>query len=156
MFRKHPDSYIQAYINNYYYYFYPGLLLFNTYYYQDSANCMRELNEAMKPLGSDFHHPAPLYNAADHYETLRETLMYVPLIVLLMYAPTYIWFLLLLLLYGIHKKMPKALSLLAVPVIVVCVCLVGPCNGYHFRYLYPIVFVFPMLIPLYFSMRHVV
>lgn len=153
MFWKHPDSYIQATINNYYYYFYPGPILFSPYEYGLSAQCIEVLNQMMEPLGSDFHHP--LYNAADQYETLRETLMYIPPIVLLMYSPTYTWFLMLFMLYGIYKKMPQALSLLIVPVIVLCVCLVSPCNGYHFRYLYPIVFVLPILIPLYFSMKHI-
>lgn len=155
MFWKHPDVYIQAYINNYYYNFYPGPILFYPYYYKDSAEGMEYLNRKMEPLGTDFHHPTALYNAAEQYETLRETLMYVPPIVLLMYSPTYTWTLLLLLLYGIYRKKPQALSLLMIPAFIVCMCLVSPCNGYHFRYLYPIVFVFPMLIVLYFSVKSI-
>lgn len=150
MFWKHPDSYLQATINNYYYYFYPGPILFYEYYYRGSVECMVLLNEWMGPLESDFHHPDFLYNAREQYENFRETFMYIPPIVLLMYSPTYTWTLILLLLYGIYKKVPQAVSLLIFPVLVLCMCLVSPCNGFYFRYLYPIVFVLPILIPLYF------
>lgn len=34
MFWKHPDSYVQATINNYYYYFYPGPILFYPFFYK--------------------------------------------------------------------------------------------------------------------------
>lgn len=153
MFWKHPDSYIQATINNYYYYFYPGPILFFPYFYKLSIQCMDALNEWMEPLGCDFHYPSSLDNVRDQYETLRENLMYIPPIVLLMYSPTYTWFLTLFLLFGIYKKMPQALSLLVVPVLVICMCLISPCNGFYFRYMYPVVFVFPILIPLYFSMK---
>ena len=155
MFWKHPDSYIQAFINNYYYHFYPGPILFYEYYYSDSAKCMILLNNIMGSIGSDFHHPTALYNASIQYEILRENYMYIPPIVLLMYSPTYTWTLILLLLYGIYKKMPKAISLLIIPVLVLCMCLVSPCNGFYFRYLYPIVFIFPILILLYFCIKNI-
>lgn len=154
MFLKHPDSYIQATINNYYYYFYPGPIPFYEYYYHGSAENMENLNKAMESLGTDFHYPESLRSARTNYENFRETFMYIPPFILLIYSPTYTWTLILLLLYGIYKKMPQAVSLLIVPVMVLCTCLVSPCNGYFFRYLYPIVFVFPILIPLYFSIKN--
>lgn len=155
MFLKHPDSYIQATINNYYYYFYPGPILFYEYYYHGSAENMEFLNKVMEPLGTDFHYPDSLSNAREKYENFRETFMYIPPIVLLMYSPTYTWTLILILLYGIYKKMPQAVSLLIIPVLVLCMCFVSPCNGFYFRYLYPIVFIFPILIPLFFSMKNI-
>lgn len=155
MFWKHPDSYIQATINNYYYYFYPGPILFYEYYYHGSEECMEILNKWMSPLEPNFYHPDSLRNAREQYEDFRGDLMYIPPIVLLMYSPTYTWTLILLLLYGIYKKMPRAICLLIVPVMVLCMCLVSPCNGFYFRYLYPIVFVFPILIPLYFSIKNI-
>lgn len=151
MLLKHPDSYIQAYINNYYYYLYPGPILFNDSCFQPSERCMNLLNEVMEPIGADFHYPSSLNTARIRYELFREDYMYVPPVILLMYSPTYTWILMLLLLYGIYKKIPRSISLLVVPALVVCMCMVSPCNGFYFRYLYPVVFVFPILIALYFS-----
>lgn len=155
MFWKHPDSYIQATINNYYYYFYPGPILFYEYYYGESEEEMKKLNKWMEPLESDFHHPAFFNDVRQEYEYFREDYKYIPPIILLMYSSTYTWTLILLLLYGIYKKMPQGISLLVVPVMVLCMCLVSPCNGFYFRYLYPIVFNLPILIPLYFSTQNI-
>lgn len=153
MLRKHPDTYIQAYINNYYYYLYPGPILFYDSCYQPSERCMDLLNKVMEPLGANFHYPSSLYTARMQYELFREDYMYVPPVILLMYSATYTWILMLLLLYSIYKKMPQAIGLLVFPVLVVCMCMVSPCNGFYFRYLYPVVFVFPILISLYFSVK---
>lgn len=155
MFLKHPDSYIQATINNYYYFFYPGPILFYEYYYHASEDYMVLLNRVLEPVGSNFHYPQIWHNAREKYEDFREIFTYIPPIVLLMYSPTYTWTLILLLLYGIYKKMPQAISLLIIPVLVLCMCLVSPCNGFYFRYLYPIVFVLPFIIPLYFCMKNI-
>lgn len=155
MLRKHPDSYIQAYINNYYYYLYPGPILFYDYCYQPSERCMDLLNRVMAPLGADFHYPSSLYTARMQYELFREDYMYVPPVILLMYSPTYTWLLTLLLLYGIYKKIPQAIGLLVFPVLVVCMCMVSPCNGFYFRYLYPVIFIFPVLISLFFSAKRI-
>lgn len=155
MLRKHPDTYIQAYINNYYYYLYPGPILFYDSCYQPSERCMDLLNRVMEPLGADFHYPTSLYTARMQYELFRESYMYLPPVILLMYSPTYTWTLILLLLYGIYKKTPQAIGLLVVPALVVCMCMVSPCNGFYFRYLYPVIFVFPVLISLYFSAKRI-
>lgn len=150
MFLKYPGSYLQATINNYYYYFYPGNKLFGDFSYEGSVMCMEIMNEKMQPLGTNFHYPAQFNRVREFYSSLRERLAATPLLSFLMAPATYTWCLILLLCYGIYKKKLLSLSIITVPVVLVLVCLLGPCNGFYGQYLYPIVVVFPVMVCFYF------
>lgn len=155
MFLKYPGSYLQASINNYYYYFYPGEKLFDDFSYEGSALCMEIMNDKMQPLGANFHYPSQLDHVRGLYSVLREKLGATPFLSFLMAPATYTWFLILLLCYGIYKKRAFSLSILTVPFVLVLVCLLGPCNGFYGRYLYPVLVVFPVMLCFYFGGQRV-
>lgn len=151
MFLKYPGSYLQATINNYYYYFYPGNKLFDDFSYEGSALCMEIMNEKMQPLKANFHYPSQFNHVREQYSTLREKLSATPLLSFMMAPATYTWCLILLLCYGIYKKRYSSLSIVTVPAFLVLMCLLGPCNGFYGRYLYPVLVVFPVMICFYCS-----
>ena len=154
MFLKHPGTYIQAFINNYYNYFYGGSVLFNQCNYGLSRHWMEELNGFMEPLGAVFYYPTQFDYARGLYNVVREeNFAYVPPIILLMFSSTYTWPLILLLFYGIYKKLSQALCMLIVPAVLIGICLLGPCNAFYGRYIYPILLIFPIMILLYFSLK---
>ena len=153
MFLKHPETYIQAYINNYYYYFYPGPIPFMGYNYKGSNDRIIALNGYLEPIGADFSHPSQWNDARIFYENIRDNFTYVPPIILLMFSATYTWTIILLMFYGIYKKIPQALCMLIMPAVLVVMCLFGPCNGFYGRYLYPVLIIFPFMIVLYFSLK---
>lgn len=153
MFLKHPGTYIQATMHNYYYYFYPGLMRFYDFSYANSSYFMEVINKNMEPLGTDFHYPSRFDRARELYTTVRENYIFIPPFILLMLPAVYAWVLILLLFYGIYRKSPQALSILLVPLVLLCICLLGPCNGFYGRYLYPILLVLPIMTPLYFALK---
>lgn len=150
MFFKHPSHYIQATINNYYYYFYPGPHLADYYWgYEYSEDVlMPDLNKNFQLIGveSAFSYPKSLKKYRETYEQLRENLSELPLISLLKSAATYSWILILLVIYCIRNKNKEALALTIPLCIQLLICLAGPCNGWYFRYIYPIAVCLPAII----------
>lgn len=152
MFLKHPSHYIQATINNYYYYFYPGPHLADYYwgYKYGEDVLMTDLNKRFQMIGveSAFSYPKLLKKYRETYEKLRENLSELPIISLLKSAATYSWILILLVIYCIKNKNKEALALTSPLCIQLLICLAGPCNGWYFRYLYPIAVCLPAVIML--------
>lgn len=136
---RHPSVYVQATMNNYYNYFYPGPTLAIHYSYVWSTRWIGHLDcEAMQIAGIqvDPSHPSALDRARQGYESLREGVFSLPLLSLFKSAAAYVWGLILLAFYHIKQRNKPGLAL-AVPLLLfVGVCLLGPCNGDYFRYLY--------------------
>lgn len=150
MFLKHPSHYIQATINNYYYYFYPGSHLADYYWgYKYGENIlMPDLNNKFQTIGipSAFEYPKQLKKYRDTYEQLRESLAELPIISLLKSAATYSWVLILLVVYCIKNKNTEALALTVPSCMQLLIALAGPCNGWYFRYIYPIAVCLPVVV----------
>lgn len=145
MLKKHPSHYIQATINNYYYYFYPGTRLADNYTYQYSLEKMEIANRRCEKLQTDFRHPDELDNYRNKYEQIRENIWSMPVLSFLLLPATYSWALIVLLFYCIYKRNRYAICMTIPMLIQLLICLAGPCNGYYFRYLYPVAVCLPMV-----------
>lgn len=152
MFWKHPSHYVQATINNYYYYFYVGEKRIGVYGYDYSSKCMNDLNERGAKIGMNVYYPGSMEKARKLYELLRNEITNLPIISIIMSASTYTWGLLLIIGYVIADRIKKGVPLIAVPFIILLICLAGPCNGWYYRYLYPIAAGLPFL---YFAVFYV-
>lgn len=150
MFLKHPGVYVQAMANNYYYYFYPGKMLAYFYEYDYSVECMRLINEDqnLRTLELDLHHPAIFAKVRNIYEVVREGIFALPVLNLLKCPAAYIWVLIVWLLYVIRNRGWSLLCFTAPLVFCLATALLGPCNGYYFRYIYGISVCLPVVIVL--------
>lgn len=144
MFFKHPSHYVQATMNNYYYYFYPGRKMADYWSYLSSEQNIKSANDRCKKLGTDFGHPKVLKRIRDTYEQLREGIARLPIVSLLISTATYSWLLILLMFYCIRMTNREALGIIIPLCVQLLVCLAGPLNGWHFRYMYPIVVSLPI------------
>lgn len=137
---RHPGAYLQATMNNYYNYFYPGskLVILYSYDWSSSHAGLQDLKRLPNQSNGtlDLSHPEGLHELRQGYETLRESLFELPLLSLLKSAATYVWGLILLVFYHIKRRGLPSLALTLPLVLLVGVCLLGPCNGDYFRYLY--------------------
>lgn len=139
MLKKHPVTYVAAFVNNYYQYFSPGKTVMDARKYGYSQTRMDWLNQFTRPIGIVFSYPEELDNYRSQYETLREKTIYTPFT----QAWTYAWLLMLALAYSISRKKHGAIILLAYPVGVLLICCLGPCNGFFCRYTYPLMMTLP-------------
>ncbi len=152
MLVKHPGTYIQATMNNYYYFFYPGPKRFTRYSYEYSAGIMDHVNEIIEPLGQAFSYPectAKLRRVEDDLMYRGKTL---PGFSMLLTPAVYSWLLMLALFYGLRRKNTWAISLLFIPLAMMLMYILGPCNGTYGRYVYPVVVSAPVLIPMFLAL----
>lgn len=145
---RHPDVYVQATMNNYYNYFYPGRVLSAPYTYAWSIHCIGFLDsKAMRVAGMriDISHPSALDGARQGYESLRESIFSLPLLSMTRSAAIYVWGLILLVFYHIKRRSKLGLVLTVPLLLLLGVCLLGPCNGDYFRYLYGVSVALPVV-----------
>lgn len=138
---KHPDTYIQATMNNVYGYFYPNSTKWYVYYKYDDRITQNDL--------VDYH-----YN---NLGSLRQVLSsfgvsfpYIPVLGLLANVGFSSWLMFLMVCYFIDRKMKKYIIVLSPLLISLLVCVASPVNTY-FRYAMPYVFVMPALVLLMFK-----
>ncbi len=146
MFFKHPSHYIQATMNNYYYYFYPGPRMAGYYNYDYSDSIMDIANDRFGVLGMKFECPNVFSEWRNMYEKLREGIANIPVISTLISSATYSWILILLVFYCLKEKNNKALAITIPLCVQLLISLAGPCNGWYFRYVYPIAICLPVVI----------
>lgn len=151
MFLKHPGTYIQATMNNYYQYFYPGDVRFLRFTYSWSETCFENTNKDIELLGKQFSYPKSTMKIRQFSDTFYDKLSSFPLISLMMTPASYNWLLIIMFAYGIKNRQRRSTVcvLLVIPILVMLICILGPCNGYYGRYSYPIVVLMPLLIPMY-------
>ncbi len=133
---KHPDTYLQATMNNVYGYFYPNSTRWYIYYKYDDRITQNDL--------VDYH-----YNSLSG---LREVLSdygvsfpYIPGIGLISNIGFCTWILFLLTYFIIKYKRKELLIVLAPSLASVLICVASPVNCY-FRYAMPYIFLLPFLL----------
>lgn len=146
MLTKHPGSYVQATMNNYYQYFYPGKTVFSRLGYQWSQENMVNINNAIQPLGQKFYYPSIFNKQRVLIDEASNYVSALPGLSLFMSPAIYSWLLILLFFFGIRSKNRRILVLTLIPIFVMLICLLGPCNGSYARYSYPVVVLMPFLI----------
>ncbi|MBO4373547.1 MAG: hypothetical protein J5829_00405 [Lachnospiraceae bacterium] len=152
MFFKHPGVYIQSMINNYYEYYFPGKALSKNYSYERrlgggfvyvNARC-----DEHGVSGMNLYRPLVFREARYAYEKARESVFSLPVLSLFLSIGSYTWLLILALFFYIYKKDRRSL-LLTVPLLVIMfICLAGPCNGTYTRYFFPIMICLPAVLSL--------
>lgn len=148
MFRKHPEVYIEAAMNNYYNYFYIGDDPAMAYTYEQSATFMTYVNDALDEIGMSIHYPEWSDRYRHKYEELRERLFSLPVLSLFVRSASYVWALILWFFYLVKNRRTR-LILPAFPMFLsLGVALIASRNGDYFRYLYGIAFSLPVIVML--------
>lgn len=146
MFKKDPECYISALINNYYGYFYPSARDAWVYSTARSAEIMAKPDN-LKYF--DFHPvDSKVVRWCDHLINLyRVAVQRVPFISLTMSSATYVWIMIAVVVYLLRRHSWRALAIWVPLLGVLAVCLIGPCNGStYMRYLYPVIACMPFAI----------
>lgn len=139
---KHPDTYIQATLNNTYGYVYPGATKWYFYYkYYDIINVD----------GLNYHYNS-LTGLRNTLYVYGVTIPYIPIIGLINRIGFNIWMVFIMMGYVIHIKKYKYLIYLLPAFISFLVCIASPVNTY-FRYILPIAFGMPLMIGLLIDLK---
>lgn len=146
MFVKHPATYVYAFLNNKYEYFYPNAPIEKAFSFGWSEIRMDVSNQYCETVGTDFHYPLQTKTLRELYETIRDSMLTIPLISGLLAAPFYLWISLILLAYSLKRKNRNALVLCVPILMIILINLAGPTNGNYFRYSYPIMICLPIII----------
>ena len=133
---KHPDTYIQATMNNVYGYFYPNSTKWYVYYKYDDRITQNDL--------VDYHYNnlGPLRQVLSSFGV---SFPYIPVLGLLANVGFSSWLMFLMICYFIDRKMKKYIIVLSPLLVSLLVCIASPVNTY-FRYAMPYVFVMPALV----------
>lgn len=144
MLLRHPGCYMQATIGNYYGYVSPAAPNMQTYNYGWSEQCMDTANRLLEPLGISFSYPDSLDGYREVYQIVRNSGDRLPLISMFMKPALYVWTVAFLVICGLRYRSRNVLAIAAVPVFMILICFLGPCNGVYARYLYPIMMALPL------------
>lgn len=143
MLLKHPTVYVQATLNNYYEYVFPGRELAEAHTFERREWDIDYLNEKLGDRGIFVYYPKVLDNERNLWETAREKVFSLPILSLFLSVAIYTWILLGSFVYWIYRKTRDSVMLFVPLLLILLVCLAGPCNGAYFRYFYPIVLCLP-------------
>ena len=141
-------------MNNYYQYLYPYPNLypnrafkFKKYTYRYSARWMRATNKKIGALGMSFSYPEKTNRIRGIVDAVMRKIDAVPGFSFIMTPAVYVWTIIMLFFFGIRKSNTACLALLILPLTILLMCMLSPCNGFYVRYLYPIIVIIPFLFP---------
>ncbi len=149
MLLKHPGVYIQSMMNSYYQYFYMDEVQFNRYSYEYSEVCINRINKSIEPLNRSFHYPEITSRLRAASDAINDSLRTFPVFSFFMSPGVYTCFLIMLLFYGIRENSTGSLVLLMPSLLVILICILGPCSGVYGRYSFPVVVLAPNLLPMF-------
>ncbi len=133
---KHPDTYIQATMNNVYGYFYPNSTRWYIYYKYDDRITQNDL--------VDYHYNS-LSKVRQVLTSYGVSFPYIPGLGLLSNIGFSSWILFILVYFSIKQKRKEFLIVLAPSLISLLICIASPVNCY-FRYAMPYIFMLPFLV----------
>lgn len=142
---KHPVTYIEATANNVYGYFYPGAPFAARYTGDFSSKCM----EVAKTIFPELNIEVSYLSGIHPLQVLLESgdfLFWIPGLSFFLMPAAYTWTLLMWAGYCISKRKQKVLVNTVPLYISMLICIAGPCNGWYFRYLFPIYLCLPAAI----------
>lgn len=138
--KKHPDSYLQATINNTYGYYYPDTSNWYVYYTYDER-----LKQNPLVFNYSFNNLDGLRAVLSSYAV---TYPYIPIIGIIVNIGFSVWIYMYMFIIFLKEKKYKYLICLAPIVSLVLVCIAGPANTY-FRYAMPYVFAMPIMVAIF-------
>lgn len=133
---KHPDTYIQATMNNVYGYFYPNSTRWYIYYKYDDRITQNDL--------VDYHYNS-LSGLRGVLSSYGVSFPYIPGVGLISNIGFCTWILFLLTYFVIKYKKKELLIVLAPSLASILICVASPVNCY-FRYAMPYIFMLPFLV----------
>ena len=128
-FLRHPDSYIQAFLNNSYGWFYPGVS--NSVRYEAENNM--------------FWRPGIMEKVERNLNNYYKIWDSIPIVGLTENAGFHVWVLLMLISYVWKRCDKRQLYLFAPAIISLLICILAPAFYLHVRYAFPIMFPMPIL-----------
>ncbi|MDD3241906.1 MAG: DUF6020 family protein, partial [Bacilli bacterium] len=137
---KHPDTYIEATINNTYGYFCP--LKTNWYIYYKYDTRITEDN-------FDYHYNS-LKVSRNILSSYGQSFPYIPILGLIVNIAFNTWLIMIMSAYLIYIKKYKEIAYLAPAIILILVCIASPVNAY-FRYALPYIFGMPLMVSIFFD-----
>lgn len=137
---KHPDSYIQATINNIYGYFDPNTSNWYVYYRYD-----RRLSQEGDTFNYSFNKLSGPRNILSSYAL---SFPYLPILGMIVNIGFNVWIYMYMFMVLIKDKKYKYLIYLAPVVSLVLVCIASPANTY-FRYAMPYIFAMPVMVAIF-------
>ena len=137
---KHPDSYIQATINNIYGYFDPNTSNWYVYYRYD-----RRLSQEGDTFNYSFNKLRGPRNILSSYAL---SFPYLPILGMIVNIGFNVWIYMYMFMVLIKDKKYKYLIYLAPVVSLVLVCIASPANTY-FRYAMPYIFAMPVMVAIF-------
>ncbi|WP_139651424.1 DUF6020 family protein [Raoultibacter phocaeensis] len=143
MLLKHPDSYLQATLNNTYGYFYPSGVFddhVDTYFF--ATNTSPVINTGF----FDFEY---VFDSGEHVRNVVSDASYllerIPLLGIVVSCATYVWAFIIVFGYAVSRKKKVALYLCIPSLITLLICLASPVNA-CIRYFLPVMATLPVII----------
>lgn len=147
MLFKYPDIYVEATLHNKFEFFYPSSIDCDSYR-KSIGNMDRINNELETYMPVPISHPESLGELRSNYESLRESIFFMPVFNAFTYTSTFVWCLLIWFSYCIYRNNKEAIAIMMPLLIMVFVLIAGPTNGRYFRYVYPYALCLPAVITL--------
>lgn len=148
MFKRHPESYIRATLNNKYQYFYPSRQLSEPYSYfgEYGAGSRGSMDSVNSICETEFSHPEALLQAQQLFEYGREAFFRMPVLRLFVTSYAYILAILFIVFFCLRHLKWNVLLMTAPMIVQIAIIIAGPTNGYYFRYTVPIAMLLPFLV----------
>ena len=140
---RHPDVYLQAFLNKNYQHFYPGKTRLYLYDYAWSDVNYSFTNQKIAPLGyafSQIEGLAPVRAFHDRIMTLAENL---PVLDALCTPSLYTWAVILAFCFAIRRKDRRIIAWTVFPLALLVMNLFTPANAYLGRYMLPVITAMP-------------
>ena len=145
MFRKHPDVYVEAFLNNTYQYYDINKQSDLEYYRFDEF--LQEEDEEGEYTALYVRHPKSFETARYVIHQVVLAIQKTPLLNIFTSLGMLPWIMIFFLLYNLWRGRRRDLALLAIPFLTIAVCLVSPDNG-NSRYVMPMFYLLPFLFAL--------
>lgn len=140
---RHPDVYLQAFMNNNYQRFYPGKTRLYLYDYGWSNTNYNYTNQKIEPLNRSFSQIRELGVTRSQHDHLMSLAENVPILDVLSTPAFYTWVVILAFCYAIRRKDRHMIAWAVLPSILLLFNMFTPCNGYFARYTLPVIFASP-------------
>ena len=144
MFLKHPICYVEATLNNTYNYYYINQhqkIYYSSAYMGWNADMIGDRTGIYFELNDKFTTFQSIYLMFYSLTT------FIPILGMLYNCSTYFWMIIIFLLYALMKKDWKKFVIFMIPFLYILTLLLGPSNGGDsFRYMFPMLYMFPIMI----------
>ena len=145
MFWKHPDVYVESFLNNTYQYYDINKQSDLEYYQFDEF--LQEEDEEGEYTALYVRHPKSFETARYVIHQVVLAIQKTPLLNIFTSLGMLPWIMIFFLLYNLWRGRRRDLALLAIPFLTIAVCLVSPDNG-NSRYVMPMFYLLPFLFAL--------